>query len=248
MKKLAFLAIAAIFVTAPAWAAKGRIQSGRDSKSGDIVWQKASKKYKVSYKQGKTMLSAEFALEDVDSIDIEKPAGLDDAIKSKNVAGLKKIVGEYLMLKWDRVAGKALIEALLKQDKGDEAYKIAREIIKDDTKAAYLGEFAPAYWRALLAAGEKNRLENCLRMAATEGDRLSSANALIMRGDMICASAESPDWRKALVDAYLRVALMYQEEECKPARIEAVERAKKCFTELGMPSRVSTVEEAANIR
>ncbi|MCR5414141.1 MAG: hypothetical protein K6F50_05380 [Kiritimatiellae bacterium] len=246
MKKIALFAVAVLFASTPLWAAKGRIQSGKDVKTGDIVWQKASKKYKITYKQNKTQVSAEYGLGEFDSLDVEKPANLDAAIQSRNQAALEKITKDYLMLKWDRVAGKALVDILLKNDRNDEAFKVARELIKDDPKGAYLGEFAPAYWRTLQKTGETARLENCLRKAATDGDRLSSANALIMRGDILCDS-ETPDYRKALTDAYLRVALMYGDEDCKPARVVAVDRCKDCLTRLGMPSRAAAVEQAANI-
>lgn len=249
MKKIAILALASVFAASSLWAAKGTITTASDSRSGNIVWKPAAKKYMVTYKQKNAgEVSAEYALDDVVKLDIERPAALDGALKSRNAAALKKIVEDYRMLKYDREAGVVLIDVLLKQDKADEAYKIARDIIKYEDTAAYLGDFAPAYWRTLLRKGEQRRLENCLRMAATKGDRASSANALIMRGDMICADQANPDYRRALVDAYLRVILMYRDESCAAARLEAAAKSKECFQHLNMPSHAAAVDQLVNAR
>ena len=128
-----------------------------------------------------------------------------------------------------------------------KAFDTAQTIIADDKSAAWSGDLAPAYWQALLKLGKQQQLDNCLRKAATSGDRLSSAAALSMRGDMILqAEGDSPDtYRKALTDAYLRVALLYTDEACKPARQTALLKAAQCFDKLGMASRAEGLRNQA---
>ena len=95
--------------------------------------------------------------------------------------------------------------------------------------------------------GKNTQLENCLRKAATSGDRASSAAALVMRGDVILANGgDTPDtYRQALVDAYLRVALMYTDEPCRAARASAMQKAASCFDKLGMAARAEGMRAQA---
>ncbi len=236
MKKLALMALAAVVATSPAWAIKGTIKTDKDTKSGDITWKAGSKKYEVVLKNNVT---TEYPLADVVGLDIPKPANFDQCVQSKNIAGLKKIVEDYRMLVWDKPAGNALVKAYLTVSpaKPQEAYETARKIIADDQSAAYKGDLAPAYWQALLALGKTAQLENCLKKAASDGDRESSAQALIMRGDVIAQADTPAAHRQALIDAYLRVALMYGDPECRSARVEALLRAANSFQKIGMAAR-----------
>ena len=120
-------------------------------------------------------------------------------------------------------------------------------VIKDDKSAEWKGELAPAYWQALLKLGKTQQLEGLVKKAAISGDRAASANALVMRGDMILASeGTAPDsLRKALTDAYLRVVLMYADEPCRDARIDAMQRAADCFDKLGQAARAEQLRSQA---
>ena len=68
-----------------------------------------------------------------------------------------------------------------------------------------------------------------------------------MRGDMILAAGgDLPDtYRKALIDAYLRVALMYPDEDCKAVRASAMLKAATCFDKIGMASRAEQMRGQA---
>ena len=103
------------------------------------------------------------------------------------------------------------------------------------------------FWQALLKLGKKNALEACLDKAATSGGRAASAHALVMRGDMMLdAEGNTRDVnRRALKDAYLKVALMYQDPECAAARLEALEKGAKCFDEIGMRERAEAFRKKA---
>ena len=67
-----------------------------------------------------------------------------------------------------------------------------------------------------------------------------------MRGDIILSEGNTPDLhRKALIDAYLRVALMYTDEPCKAARVEALEKSAQSFEKLGQSMRAEKLRAQA---
>ena len=236
------------------WAIQGTIKCEKGQWSGDITWMASKKTYLVAYKKGKTDVSAECPLADVESLEIPKPAGFDKAVEmvrrgqgSAAIGTLAKIVNDYKMLSWDKPAGRYLVEAYLAANNPQKAFDTAQGIIKGDSDAAWTGDLAPAYWQTLLKLGQNQRLENCLRKATSSGDRPTSAEALLMRGDMILAAGgDLPDtYRKALVDAYLRVALMYPDENCKAVRADAMQKAAGCFDKIGMASRAEQMRSQA---
>ena len=253
MKRLMIL-LAVAAATSPLWAIQGTIRTEADSKKGDIKWQSRSKSYAVSFKKGSTMVSAEYPIADVVELDIEKPAGYDKAVENVKrgngaaaIGILTKVVQDYKMLVWDKPAGRYLVEAYISANNAQKAFEVAESIIKDDKSAEWKGELAPAYWQALLKLGKTQKLEALVKKAAISGDRAASANALVMRGDMILASeGESPDGlRKALTDAYLRVVLMYADDPCREARIDAMQRAANCFDKLGQAARAEQLRSQA---
>ncbi len=243
MKKCAIVVLS-VLAASSLWAVEGTITTkNHDVKKGDITWQARAKKYVVTTKKGGANSESEIAPADVESIDVPQPKNLESCIKSRNIAGLKKIVTDYRMLKWDRRAARVLILALVDNDRAKEAFDTAQEIIKDEKAAAYTGEMASSYWKALLALNETQKLENCLRLATTEGDRQASAEALILRGDIQAKAAANMEGeakmkanRKALIDGYLRAALLYRDdgdEGCRQASKEAMQESAKIFEELG---------------
>lgn len=253
MKRLMIL-LAVAAATSPLWAIQGTIRTATDSKKGDVKWQPRSKSYAVSFKKGNTMVSAEYPLADVEELDIDKPAGYDKAIENVRrgngaaaIGTLTKIVQDYKMLKWDKPAGRYLVEAYISANNAQKAFEMAESIIREDKTAEWKGELAPAYWQALLKLGKTQKLEGLIKKASISGDRAASANALVMRGDMILASeGTSPEGcRKALTDAYLRVALMYADEPCREARIDAMQRAADCFDKLGQAARAEQLRSQA---
>lgn len=253
MKKLIILGLS-VAVVAPLWAVQGTIHTATDSKRGDIKWQSRAKKYIVSFKKGKTVVSAEYPLDDVEELEIQKPNGFDKAIENVQrgngaaaIGILSKIVEEYKMLQWDKPAGRYLVEAYIAANQAQKAYEVASDIIREDKTAAWKGDLAPAYWQALLKLGKNQQLEGLVKKAAVSGDRAASANALVMRGDIILATeGDSPDGcKKALTDAYLRVMLMYADEPCKEARIQAMQKAASCFDKLGQASRAEQIRAQA---
>lgn len=229
MKKLAVVALAA--VASSAWAVPGSLTVGSSQYKGDIVWKASSSSYAVT--DPKTKATKEYPLDQVAGLNIPAPNKFDNYVASGDVKELERIVKEYRMLDWDKKAARALVRAYLKSGKAEKAYETAQNIMKDDKTAAFKGDLAPAYWEALDALGRDKQLENCLRKAVSDGDRTSSAAALVMRGNLLAKS----DARKALVDAYLRVALLYTERECLQPRLEALDKCVECFNKLNMNKR-----------
>lgn len=247
MNKLA-IATLAVLTASSLWAVQGRIRTENDSKTGEIKWQPASKSYAVTVKPkgGGNPVTLQLKLEDVTHLDVAAPANYAKAVElvqrgqgASAIGTLTKIVQEYRMLVWDKPAGRYLVEAYLAANNAQKAYETAQAIISDDKSAAWSGDLAPAYWQALLKLGKKTQLENCLKRASASGDRPASAAALVMRGDVILADGGETQetYRKALTDAYLRVALMYNDEPCRESRREALLKAASCFDKLGMAAR-----------
>ncbi len=251
MHKLLMLVTTLTALAAYSAQIKGTVLTEGDSKSGFVKWSQRAKAYTVSQKQGAAMIDSEIALDEVTGLDIDKPANLDAAIAQVQkgngaaaIAVLAGIVKEYNHLQWDKVAGRYLVQAYLDANKNEEALKAAKAIISADPSAAYMGEMAPAYWQALLAANNKTRLEAMLAKAAASGDRFSSGAAFCLRGDIIMKDGnESPDAaRKALADGYLRVVLMYTDKPVdEQLRPEALYKAAACFDKLGQSARAEAM-------
>ncbi len=253
MNKIGIAALTALVATS-VLAVPGTIKTATDQKKGDITWQRSGKKYILAYKKGKTTVNAEYPLADVERLDIDKPANFDKLVEMVSrgqaaaaIAPLTAIVKEYRMLQWDKAAGRWLVEAYLAANNAQKAYETADAIVQDDRDAAWKGDLAPAYWQTLLKTGKLQRLENALNKASSSGDRAASAAALVMRGDMILAAAgDDPDaHRKALTDAYLRVALMYLDDPCREARATAMRKAALSFDKLGMAARAEAMRTQA---
>lgn len=208
---------------------------------GTIKWNIRDKAYGVTAKGGKVEL--QMAPANISDIQIPRPKALDAAIadiQSGNAASavpvLEKLVTEYLMLKWDTVATRYLAEAYVKAGDPNKAIRVCEKVIMLNPEAAYLGEMAPAYWQALLKGDRVSKVEDLLTKAVKSGDRLASANALIVRGDVILAGGDTAEnARKALRDGYLRVVTLYRNE--KAAQPEALYKAAKCFEKLGQTAR-----------
>lgn len=248
MKK-AILALSAL-AAAELFAIQGSVSTETETFSGDVKWHARDKKYVIQ--KGKIL--KEYKLADVIALDIPKPANFDKLVSmvdagqgASAIAALSKIVSEYRMLQWDKLAGRYLAIAHLAAGNAQKAYDACEPIIHEDKAAAYSGDLAFAYWQALLKLGKTEELEKLLKNASTKGDRASSAAALVMRGDVIVASSnDSPDLlKKALRDGYLRVVLMYQDASCVRERRDAMLKAAQCFDKLGQSSRAETLRAQA---
>jgi len=246
MKTSTHTGIVALAVTLITSAAMAQIQGvittpeGRKIE-GTIKWKIREKAYGIVAKGGNVEL--EMAPANIADIQVPRPKELDAAIASIQsgnagaaVPVLEKLSSEYLMLQWDTVATRYLAEAHVKAGNADQALKVCEKVIAANPDAAYLGEMAPAYWQALLKLDRTSKVEDLMAKAIKSGDRAASAQALIMRGDVILAAGDTNDnAKKALRDGYLRVVTLYKSE--KAAQPEALYKAAKCFDKLGQSSR-----------
>ena len=221
------------------------IQEGGRRLTGNIQWSVRDKAYKIMVKGGNIELSIE--PDKIESLLIPKPAALTAAegLVKQGQAGqaipvLKKIVTEYNKLTWDATATRLLADAYLLDGNAKEAIDVCEKIISASPEAAYSGDMAPAYWRALMMGDRVAKLDDMLTKAVKEGDRTTSAFALIARGDLILKSGDTNDnAAKALRDGYLRVVTLYK--GIKDAQPEALYKAAKCFEKLGQSSRADTM-------
>lgn len=218
-------------------------------KSGVIKWSARNRSYVITQKQanGSTM-DMEVEAKNVERLDIKPPQGMDQAIKaveSGNGAGqikfLEQVVDEYAHLQWDQKAGSYLAKAYLGANNAAKALETCKKIISVDKTAGYSGDLAPTYWQALIKNNQTSTLDQMLAKAASSGDRFASGSALIARGDAIIAKDNTPAGaKKALVDGYLRVILLYRDPEVEPLlRPEALYKAAQCFETAGQTSRAS---------
>ena len=248
MKKLIFGF--GVMAMASAFAIQGSVSTETETVSGDIKWHGRDKKYVIE----KGKITKEFALADVTSIDIPKPAGYDKAIQSVEAGQgtaaipiLTKIVADYRMLQWDKPAGRYLAMAHIAAGNAQKAYDVCAPIVAEDRSAGWSGDLASAYWQALLKLGKMDQLENLLKKAAASGNRQASAAALVMRGDIIVQGSNDAgeELKKALRDGYMRVVLMYQDPECRRERGEALVKAAACFDKLGQAARAENLRAQA---
>ena len=240
----------AMMAAASAFAIQGSVSTESETVSGDIKWHGRDKKYVIE----KGKITKEFNLANVTSLDIPKPAGYDKAVQAVEAGQglsaipiLTKIVADYRMLQWDKPAGRYLALAYISTGKAQKAYEVCAPIVAEDKTAGWSGDLAAAYWQALLKLGKKDQLEGLLKKAASSGDRQASAAALVMRGDIIVQGSNDAgeELKRALRDGYMRVALMYQDAECKRERGEALLKAAACFDKLGQAARAENLRAQA---
>ena len=248
MKKLIFGI--AMMAAASAFAIQGSVSTETETVSGDVKWHGRDKKYVIE----KGKITKEFKLAEVTALDIPKPQGYDKAVAAVEggqapsaIPILAKIVADYRMLQWDKPAGRYLAMAHIAAGNAQKAYDVCSPIIAEDKSAGWSGDLASAYWQALLKLGKTEQLEGLLKKAATSGDRQSSAAALVMRGDIIVQGSNdaAEELKRALRDGYMRVVLMYQDQECRRERGEAMLRAAACFDKLGQAARAENLRAQA---
>ena len=240
----------AMMAMASAFAIQGSVSTESETVSGDIKWHGRDKKYVIE----KGKITKEFALADVTSLDIPKPAGYDKAVSAVEggqglsaIPILTKIVADYRMLQWDKPAGRYLAMAHIAAGNAQKAYDVCVPIVSEDKSAGWSGDLASAYWQALLKLGKRDQLEGLLKKAAASGDRSASAAALVMRGDIIVQGSNDAgeELKRALRDGYMRVVLMYQDPECRRERADALIKAATCFDKLGQAARAENLRAQA---
>ncbi|MFM7504971.1 MAG: tetratricopeptide repeat protein [Rubrivivax sp.] len=199
--------------------------------TGNLSWRSGTKSYDVSGGGIQTTVP----LDQVDSVRVAPPAGMEAAIKAVQqgassgapVATLEKVVDTYLMLDHDLTAMRWLGEAYLRSGNAKEAVRRFDLVMANRTTADLPAPTVRVYWNVLLAADRSSELRLQLGKAVEEGNRGVVAVAQVLRGDL---DMKKQDFRSALVDGYLRTVVLFADvREVQP---EALFKAAKCFEEL----------------
>ena len=209
---------------------------------GKIRWQPASKVYTVTAPNN---VSLKIEPSKVARVQVQKPAGLDDAIKSVQtgqpanaIKTLEAVVTDYEMLQWDVEAARYLSEAYLKTGAPDKAISMIKRIKRLNPGSVLKGELARIYWASLLAVGEEAELEKALTDTIQGGDREMAAMAQVMRGDI---QLQKGNFQKALIDGYLRTVVFYK--EIVQVAPEALYKAGQCFEKLGQSAHAEKMRK-----
>ncbi|MEG2724864.1 MAG: tetratricopeptide repeat protein, partial [Kiritimatiellia bacterium] len=167
----------------------GTVTTANGQAKGGLRWRNSAKEYTVTNDRGMTVT---YSADDVTNLVVDKPVELDPAIKkvmaggaglTSAIATLKNIASDYNHLTYDMEATRWLADAYMKQGNATEAVKACEDVIKTDESAAYKGEMAVIYWRALSKSGKASRLNTLLEKAIASGDQTSAASALVARGN-----------------------------------------------------------------
>jgi TolA-binding protein len=201
---------------------------------GNISYSASSRSYSVT--SGNMTLTVQAS--DVAKVVVTKPKELDAAI-SKVKAGqyavavneLRAIMAEYKGLGWDNEAARWMLECYLKLKNPGEVERIY-DLIKESDPDRELPEYlVRLYWDALIELKKFAKLEKEISLLIGTGSRKLSALACLVRGDIRYKQGKQ---KEALVDGYLRVALLYK--DIKELQPEALKKCVKCFKELGQHS------------
>lgn len=224
---------ALLCVAAQSFAIKGVLILKADNRrmAGDIRWQQASKQYVITA-GGVTMTLKPSQVKEI--IIDKKPAGFDEAVRAVRakkyaaaLTGLEEIMRTYQMLQWDVPATRYAAEAYLGMKDADKAILLCQKLIRDNPSAAYKGQVASIYWKALVEGKREATLRRILDKAVEEGSRELAALAQVRRGDIDMRNGR---FRDALVDGYLRVIVLFA--QVKHLVPEALYKAAQCFERL----------------
>ena len=210
------------------------IKKDRGEVVGAIRWQPASKVYVVQ--QGTVTLR--ISLSDVARVEVPKPREIDGAIGMVQRAQyatampvLEKIMADYQNLQWDLTAARWLAECYLKRGEAQRALDMCERVISASGGGTPSGEFGGVYLDTLIAVGQETKARRILTDMIAKGDRVTAAIAQIKRGDI---DQKKGDLKLALVDGYLRTALLYT--DAKAVIPEALYKAVKALEQLQQAS------------
>jgi hypothetical protein len=241
------IAAFAVVLSAPESRAQiqGTITLKSGARTGVLRWMSSTKSYVLTDKG----FDVSIALADVVKLSVPRPRELDPAIKAvrdnkgaEAIAPLDKIATDYFMLQHDEEATRWLVEAYLQTNNGAEALRAIERIAAVRPEIAYQGSLAMVYWRLLLRENRTAKMDELLEQAVKGGNRLASATALILRGDLILKGGDTQEGHtRALKDGYLRVVTLYR--DVKEVQAEANYKAAKSLEKLGMAARAQERRE-----
>jgi tetratricopeptide (TPR) repeat protein len=200
---------------------------------GMIRWQPASRNYMITY--GSPPISVKVSAREVATVRVQEPENIGKAINlvktrrySEAIPILEAIKDNSTMLQWDVEAARWLGEAYLRTDQAPKAIALCEMVRERKPENLYSGALPRIYWDALREEDREATLRKVLDEAVQQGTRETAAMAQVMRGDI---ERKNGNFEEALVDGYLRVVVMFKDEEA--VRPEALYKAVKCFEQLG---------------
>lgn len=224
--------------------------SPEDPRTGEIRWVATAKEYVFGFRatpSATTMSEIRYKPAQIAQLKVETPpayAQIRTQLQSTNpdaaITALNKIVTDYRMLQWDTLAARDLAVLHNNAKRWDETIKLGSGFERDNPDAVSTSTFAPLYWTALQQAGKDTaKIPKWIDTAVAAAPRAVAAAALNVRGDMLRTDNQTK--KDALVDGYLRVALLYGTE--KEANAEALFKAAQVFNELGQTAYAEKMRE-----
>lgn len=148
----------------------------------------------------------------------------DEAIKL-----LEDVVVKFRFLDWDNQARLVIANAYLRKGDASSAVAAFEKLFAANPKSREDNDVMWAYRRALLEAGQYDKLEQQLQQIISSGPRSEAALAQIMRGDIKMAQGQV---ELAAMD-YLRTVILFESE--KAAQPEALWKAGQALEQLRDP-------------
>ena len=199
---------------------------------GTIKWKASTREYVITKASG---VALNIKADEVASVQVAKPTGLDDAVKKARegryaaaVPTLQKVFESYTMLEHDITAARWLGEAYLKTGRAKDAAAVCKQIVDNYSASALTGELAGIYIDALIEDRQYGAARSILEVMIQSGSRGAAAVAQNKRGSI---DMQEGRFREALIDGYLRTIVLFA--EVKDAQPEALYHAVKCFEQLG---------------
>lgn len=201
---------------------------------GNISYSTSSRSYTIVVGNMTFTLRAD----DVAQVLTQKPKELDAAVAkirggqyAAAIGELRTIMAEYKGLGWDNEAARWMLECYLKLKNPGEVERIYDHIRASDPNRELPEHLVRLYWDALIELKKFAKLEKEISLLIGASSRKLSALACMVRGDIRYKQGKL---KEALVDGYLRVALLYK--DIKELQPEALKKCVKCFKELGQHS------------
>jgi tetratricopeptide (TPR) repeat protein len=199
--------------------------------TGEIRYKAASQVYAI--RSGRQEI--EIPVRDVIDIKLaQEPAGLAQAVAAVNagnfaaaVATLERVKNAYANMGYDKIAGRALVQAYLGMGQAAKAVSMCEALLRANPSARQDGELMGAYVEALIKTESFAKAQRMLDDIIATGSRDAAAIAQVRRGDIDMARG---DMREALLNGYLRTIVLFQ--SVKAVQPEALAKAIKCHTAL----------------
>jgi tetratricopeptide (TPR) repeat protein len=210
-----------------------RKTDGKELAGVRIKWFEVRREYQVEGADG-SMISV--SVDDVDSLEITKPAEFDKAAQAiaarqydAAIPILEDLAIRYKRLQWDARAGELLANAYFAKTDFKKAAQVMGDLMESTPKGQITDEQYGLYWTALMGAQMTAVLKKQLTEAIAGDSKTLAALAIVRRGDLNKADGKRED---AILD-YLRAVLLY--EEARGVHPEALFKAVQVLDEMRDP-------------